>query len=145
MVNLGSKAEEWSVNPSDNFRWHDLYHLCFFAVCGWSVVCKTMLGLDDQTVPRSGIMGIRGPIIEEAIIARFFTEISSDTDPIKAAEIAAKSAVMLCKDTKLSSIEETSWKDALYLGHSLMTEAAEYGGGELYVDLDAGTVKFVRT
>ena len=144
LVNLGSKAEEWSIDTSDNFRWHDLFHLSFFTVCGWSVVCKTMLGLDDETVPRSGIMGIRGAIIEEAIISRFFTEISSNKDPAEAAEIAAIGACIICKDTKLSSIGKVSWKEALIKGHSLMTEAVKLGGGTLKIDLDTSSIEFVR-
>jgi hypothetical protein len=144
LVNLGSKAEEWSINPTDNFRWHDLFHLSFFTVCGWSVVCKTMLGLDDETVPRSGIMGIRGAIMEEAIISRFFTEISSNTNPVEAAEIAATSALILCKGTKLSSIEKNSWKEALIRGHSLMTEAVKLGGGTINIDLEAKSIEFLR-
>lgn len=145
LVNLGSKAEEWSIDTSDNFRWHDLFHLSFFTVCGWSVVCKTMLGLDDETVPRSGIMGIRGAIIEEAIISRFFTEISSNRDPAEAAEIAAIGARIICKDTKLSSIGKVSWKEALIRGHSLMTEAVKLGGGTIKIDLDTSSIEFVRS
>lgn len=144
LLNLASKAEEWSTQPQDNFRWHDLFHLSFFAICGWSAVCKTMLGLSDEVQPKSGVLGMRGAIIEEAIIARFYTETSSGIAAPEAAKIASLAATKICNGTKLSAISASAWEEALLTGHSLVSEAVAFGGGLLSIDLGSKRINFTR-
>lgn len=144
LVNLGSKAEEWSLNESDGFRWHDLYHLSNFAILGWSAVCKAMLRLDDNQSPSSGMMGMRAALLEEALIARFYTEISSNVDAETAAKRLGRLAHRLSFQTKIQEITPENWSMSFLTGYRLMSEAKTFGGGKLRVDVNESVISFVR-
>ncbi len=145
LVNLGSKAEEWSVNEADGFRWHDLYHLSCFAICGWSAVCKSMLGLGEEVAPKSGMMGIRAALLEEAIIARFFAELArEDMTPSEAAVEVGLLAERVSQGTKMGGISAASWTLAFQKGLQLMHQAQRFGGGWLHLDLEKREIEFVR-
>ncbi len=144
LVNLASKAEEWSLNTNDNFRWHDLFHLSILAIIGWSAICKTMLGLGDDVICRSGIMGMRGALLEEMIISRYFTEISSGVTPQEAAKVVGLLANILTRRTILEDVEPEIWEKSLKKAHELMNEAIITGGGKIRINLDNSEIEFIN-
>lgn len=136
-VNTGSKAEEWSHNYSDGFRWHDVFHLTNFALLGWSPVFEALLEL-----PRHQGNSLRHDLLEEAIVARAYSAfINGDSQSISA---AAYSASRLCEIHAGVPIKAMDWERAFQHSWELKQLITSAGSGRIFLDLDGGSIAFFK-
>jgi len=134
-VNTGSKAEEWSSNPDDGFRWHDAFHLASLAKTGWSPVCVALCQQDG------GVRNaLRYELLEEAIVARAFQAFcgggANDVHQV------AQRASQLCATFAGVNIESTAWEEALLEGWRLRAELMSSGDGQIQVDIVNRHIEF---
>lgn len=123
-VNVGSKAEEWSRDPCDGFRWHDAFHLANLALLCWSPVASSMLGFASSD--------LRPQLLEEAIIARAYRAFLNDSaDGVRA---LAETADRLCVALGNLNIGAASWEQALWRGWELTRCLNENSGSVVRVD-----------
>lgn len=123
-VNIGSKAEEWSRDLSDGFRWHDAFHLVNLTLLSWSPVAASMLGLTTSD--------LRPQLLEEAIIARAYRAfLDGSADGIRT---VAETADRLCGVLGNLNIGAASWEAALWKGWELTRYLNEHSGSMIRID-----------
>lgn len=134
-VNTGSKAEEWSINPDDGFRWHDAFHLAILAKTGWSPVCMALCQQDG------GLSNaLRYELLEEAIVARAFQAFcGGGADDVRQ---VAQRASQLCATFAGVNIVSTAWEEALLEGWRLRAELMSSGDGQIEVDIVNRHIEF---
>ena len=134
-INTGSKAEEWSLNPEDGFRWHDAFHLASLAKTGWSPVCLALCQQDG------GVSNaLRYELLEEAIIARAYQAFCGGG--VHEVRQVAKRASQLCATFAGVKIDSTAWEEALLEGWRLRTELMSIGDGKIQVDTASRHIEF---
>jgi hypothetical protein len=120
-VNAGSKAEEWSRELSDGFRWHDAFHIANLVHLSWSPVAASLLDLSTSN--------LRAQLLEEAIIARAYQAfLSGSVEQIRA---VAKSADRLCRIFGNISVGEVAWERSLQAGWDI-TRTLNGTGGAIF-------------
>lgn len=126
-VNVGSKAEEWSHDRSERFRWHDVFHLANYALLGWSPVTEALLGADQSGAAHSNF---RSQILEEAIVARAYAEIVAGRPPRNSA-LAASRLLFGYEDIKIPPAKILGAYDE---ARELCSALDRTGGGYLIVE-----------
>lgn len=133
-VNTGSKAEEWSLDPADGFRWHDAFHLANLALVRWSPVCEALCQHEGEAAN-----SLRRQLLEEAIIARAFDVLR--TEGPAALDAVANRAEALCETFGEGRIAATSWNKAFHEAWQLRDRLMQTGDGLVLVDADKGTIE----
>lgn len=133
VVNTGSKAEEWSLNPADGFRWHDVFHLVNLARLGWSPVALSVL---DSAPPAANLL--RFELLEELIIARAYTALVNSQDILHVAGMARR----LCLAQAKVDISEERWAAAFEESWKIIGLAKQSQGGFVTVDCPNRSIAF---
>jgi len=78
-VNIGDRITD-NRQTEDYYRYHDIFHLAFAAVLGWSPVLRSLLRLKRKSRPDvdENQDGARALVIEEAIVAWIFNHASAE-------------------------------------------------------------------
>lgn len=143
---VGDPIDDNSHDP-DHYRFHDVFHLSYAAVLGWSPIIRSLLGRKrklDETIDRVED-GARARATEEAIAAMvfkmaepydYFESQSHVDDSILTAVVAVASGL------EVKNRSQAEWEKAILTGFSAWRELREKGRGDVLVDLDARTVTF---
>jgi NTP pyrophosphatase (non-canonical NTP hydrolase) len=143
---LGDPIDDNS-HVADHYRFHDVFHLSYVAVLGWSPIIRSLLGRKrklDEVIDRVED-GARARATEEAIAAMVF-KLAEPYDffegqlRIDDSILAAVSAVASGLEVKDRS--QAEWEEAILAGFSVWRQLREKGEGTVRVDLDAGTLSF---
>lgn len=132
---------------ADHYRFHDVFHLSYAAVLGWSPILRSLLGRKrrlSELVDRVED-GARARATEEAVAALvfkmaeaydFFTGQAHVDDSILTAIIVVTSGL------EVSDRSKAEWEKAILAGFAVWRQLREKGEGIVRVDLDAGTLRF---
>jgi len=130
----------------DGYRFHDVFHLAYAAVLGWSPVSRKLLGRKRRSNPQIDLAedGGRAIVIEEGIAAMVFAYATSH-DYLRG--VTRLDFPLLDVITSLTAPVEVGtrtaadWELAILAGFSAWRQLRESNGGTVILDADQRTLR----
>lgn len=131
----------------DGYRFHDVFHLAFAAVLGWSPITRSLLKRKRRSRPDVDEVedGGRAKAIEEGISALIFAfgkeygwldgKASVSSELLRTIRSMTSHLEVSCRTTG-------DWENAILQGFAVWREIKRRGGGTLVADLDKKTLTF---
>jgi len=134
---------------SDGYRFHDVFHLSYVAVLGWSPVIRSNLKLKRKSNPRIDEVedGGRAIAIEEGLSALVFSY-AKDHNFLEG--VAALDYQLLKTIKNMSSHLEVArcslgdWEEAILAGYEVWRQVEKNRGGTVVVDIDARSITYAE-
>lgn len=134
---------------SDGYRFHDIFHLSYVAVLGWSPVIRSNLKLKRKSNPRIDEVedGGRAIAIEEGVSALVFSY-AKDHNFLEG--VAALDYQLLKTIKNMSSHLEVArcslgdWEKAILAGYEVWRKVEKYRGGTVVVDSDSHSITYAQ-
>ena len=132
----------------DGYRFHDMFHLSYASVLGWSPTLRALLRRKRKSDPRVDEVedGGRAIVIEEGIAAMVFSY-AEHRNFLEGAEGVNFELLRTIKDMtshlEVSCRTEGDWERAIMRGFEVWRQVREKGRGQLRVDLEEGTIGLV--
>ena len=145
-VNIGSRLTDNKFEP-DDYRFHDVFHLAFAAILGWSPTLRALLNLKRKSDPAidENEDGARAIIIEEGVSTWIFNHgVRSDFYPsAKGVDYDLLKAVHeLVRGYEVEARPIWQWERAILEGFRIFRELRKYRGGAVTINLDERTIRF---
>ena len=132
----------------DGYRFHDVFHMAYAAVLGWSPVLRSLLRLKRRSTPLIDEVedGGRASVIEEGIAAvafdyarrHQFLEGVPDLDESLLFTLRGMSAHL-----EVASQPTAAWRQAVLDGFAVWRELLKNGGGRVQADLDRRELSYL--
>ena len=125
----------------DGYRFHDIFHLTYAAVLGWSPTLRALMRRKRKSDPRVDEVedGGRAIVIEEGISAMVFSY-AERRDFLSGAEAVNYELLRTIKDMtshlEVKCRTEGDWEHAILKGFELWRQVRANGKGRLLADLD---------
>ena len=132
----------------DGYRFHDIFHLSYASVLGWSPTLRALLRRKRKSDPRVDEVedGGRAIVIEEGIAAMVFSY-AERRNFLEGAEGLNYDLLRTIKDMtshlEVSCRTEGDWERAIMTGFQLWRQVRAKGKGQIRADLEKGTVELV--
>jgi hypothetical protein len=147
-VNIGSRLTDNRLEP-DDYRFHDVFHLAFAAILGWSPTLRALLKLKRKSDPSTDENedGARAIIIEEGISTWIFNHGIRNGDYRAATTVdydLLKAVHELVRGYEVEARPMWQWERAILEGFRIFRELRQHRRGAVTVDLEQRTIKFER-
>lgn len=136
-----------NAHKGDGYRFHDVFHLAYAAVLGWSPVTRALLGRKRKSNPRIDEIedGGRASVVEEAISVLVFNEAPQrgwygDESSVDIGLL--KTIIRLTAGLEVHRCTAKQWKAAILQGYAAFRALQENRGGRVDVDLDRQTLTY---
>jgi len=135
---------------NDGYRFHDVFHLAYAAVLGWSPVTRKLLAIKrgSNKKVREVQDGGRASAIEEGISA-FVFEYAREHNSLDGATRIDGDLLKLIKNAtrnlEVSACTAAEWEHAILTGYAAWRVIENNSGGWIRVDLDARTINASTT
>ncbi len=144
---VGDPLTDNSYDPKDGYRYHDVFHLSYAAVLGWSPIVRRMLKRKRKSVSQTDEIedGARAAIIEEAISILIFNKAKKHKyfKHANTVDLSLLKQVMdLASELEVSKCTSRQWKDAILQGYECFNKLNDEKGGKIIVSLDNESVTF---
>jgi len=133
---------------SDGYRFHDVFHLSYAAVLGWSPVVRQLLGSRKRkSNPKVDEVedGGRAKAIEEGISALIFSY-AKDHSFLEGVSTLDYQLLRTIKNmTSYLEVAQCSlgdWEKAILIGYEVWRQVDKNRGGTVVVDLDARSLRY---
>ena len=132
----------------DGYRFHDVFHLSYAAILGWSPTLRALLRLKRKSMPRVDEVedGGRAIVIEEGIAAMVFSY-AERRNFLEGAEGLSYDLLRTIKDMtshlEVKTCTEGEWERAIMTGFDLWRRIRSVGEGRLRANLELGTIELV--
>jgi NTP pyrophosphatase (non-canonical NTP hydrolase) len=131
----------------DGYRYHDIFHLAYAAVLGWSPVTRKLMGRKRKSAPRVDEVedGGRATAIEEGISALVFdyARDHSFLDSVDHVDYGVLRTIrQLTRNLEVSTCSEYQWQDAILKGFAVWRRFRHSRRGLLVGDLLRKTIEF---
>ncbi len=137
-----------NYREDDGYRFHDVFHLAYVAVLGWSPVIRALLGKKRKSRPDYDNVedGGRAIVIDEGIVALVFSYASkhnklSSTDWVDYDLL--RTIKSMTEHLEVGERTTGDWEKAIIDGFSVWRKVVERGGGKMSIDIDAREIKFI--
>lgn len=145
-VNIGSRLTDNRLEP-DDYRFHDVFHLAFAAVLGWSPTLRSLLKLKRKSKPEvdENEDGARASIIEEGISTWIFNHGVRNKDFRNADSLdygLLKAVRELVRGYEVENRPLWQWERAILEGFRIFRELRQHRGGAVTIDLNERTITF---
>lgn len=144
---IGDPIEDNS-RYADYYRFHDVFHISYAAVLGWSPILRSLLERKRKADPEIDRAedGARAAVTEEAAAALIFSRSGhydhfKDVEHVDDAILAAVQEITATLEVGACSARE--WERAILTGFAAWRHLRDNDGGKIVVDLDAETVDYV--
>jgi NTP pyrophosphatase (non-canonical NTP hydrolase) len=133
---------------ADGYRFHDAFHLAFFAVLGWSPVVRKLLGRKRRSVSAvdESQDGGRAIVIEEGVAALVF-EYGEDNgwlDGVRAVDYELIRTIRtMTRRLEVRDQSSRRWEEAIRAGWKVFRQLTRDQGGIVECDLDARRIDIV--
>ncbi|NJL36198.1 MAG: nucleoside triphosphate pyrophosphohydrolase family protein [Leptolyngbyaceae cyanobacterium RM2_2_4] len=132
---------------SDGYRFHDIFHLSYAAILGWSPVVRQMLGCKRKSHPKIDEVedGGRAKAIEEGISALVFRYAQDHEFLEGLTELdyeLLKTVRNLTSGLEVSQRSLNDWEKAILAGYEVWRQVNQNGGGIVLVDLNACSITY---
>ena len=132
----------------DGYRYHDVFHLSYASVLGWSPTVRALLRRKRKSAPKVDEVedGGRAIVIEEGIAGMVFSY-AERRNFLEGAEGVNYDLLRTIKDMtshlEISRRTEGEWERAIMTGFQVWRQVRSNGGGRLKADLEKGSLEFV--
>lgn len=125
---------------SDDYRYHDVFHLAHMAVLGWSPVMRRLLHCKRSVAPSVDRVqdGGRAAAIEEGLTAYVFTmaaEHSFFTSLAHVPPSVLKTCVKMTAHLEVAARSTADWHAAILAGYGVFQQVVENRGGVITADM----------
>ena len=132
---------------SDEYRFHDVFHLAYMATLGWSPVIRKLLGRKSKSHPKVDEVedGARAIIVEETISNLIFLYAEDHGFAVEGGIgwEALRAVKNLTNHLEVNVRTEGDWERAVICGFDVWNAVRDSGGGVLHFDLAGRTLHFV--
>jgi NTP pyrophosphatase (non-canonical NTP hydrolase) len=141
---IGNDLTDNSYDP-DGYRYHDVFHLAFAGVLGWSPITRSILKRQRRSSPEVDEVedGGRAKAIEEGISALIF-RYAKDHNWLEGTQGVSCELLRTIKSMtahlEVSRRSSGDWEQAIIKGFEVWRQIKKHGGGTLLVDLDQRTL-----
>ncbi|MFP5273850.1 nucleoside triphosphate pyrophosphohydrolase family protein [Coleofasciculus sp.] len=132
---------------NDGYRFHDVFHLTYAGVLGWSPVTRQLLGCKRKSNPKVDEVedGGRAKAIEEGISALIFSY-AKDHNFLEGVSALDYQLLKTVKNmTSHLEIDQCSlgdWEKAILRGYAVWRQVEKNRGGMVVVDLDIRSIAY---
>ena len=132
----------------DGYRFHDICHLSYASVLGWSPTMRALMRRKRKSDPKVDEVedGGRAIVIEEGISAMVFSY-AERRNFLEGAEGLNYDLLRTIKDMtshlEVSARTEGEWERAIMTGFDIWRKVKAKGRGRIHADLEQGTIKLV--
>ena len=133
----------------DGYRFHDICHLSYASILGWSPTLRALLRRKRKSEPKVDEVedGGRAIVIEEGISAMVFSY-AERRNFLEGAEGVNYDLLRTIKDMtshlEVSARTEGEWERAIMTGFDIWRKVNAKGRGRIHADLEQGTIELVR-
>ena len=132
----------------DGYRFHDVFHVAYAAVLGWSPVLRATMKRKRRSIPEVDEVedGGRAAVIEEGIAALVFDYARRHAflDGIREVDDELLSTIRhMSAHLEVASCEASLWQIAILNGFQVWREILKNRGGRVRADLDARSVTYL--
>jgi NTP pyrophosphatase (non-canonical NTP hydrolase) len=132
----------------DGYRFHDIFHLSFMAILGWSPVMRKLLDKKRRSNPTTDEVedGARAAIIEEAISVMVYAHAKDHNyyEDIKVIDFELLNTIKgMVRNLETKNISTSLWEKAIIEGYSVYRDLRKRNGGKVYINLTQRTIKFL--
>ena len=133
---------------ADGYRFHDVFHLAYAAVLGWSPVTRSLLRRKRKSDPRVDEVedGGRAVAIEEGISAMVFAHAGQHRmfEGVKTVEDSLLRTIRdMTRHLEVGARTSAEWQDAIIRGFDAWRPVRDAGGGHLRIDRVERRISFV--
>ncbi len=134
---------------SDGYRFHDVFHLSYVAVLGWSPVIRSNLKLKRKSNPRIDEVedGGRAIAIEEGLSALVFSYAKDHNfleGVIALDDQLLKTIKNMTSHLEVARCSHGDWEEAILTGYKVWRQVEKYRGGTVVVDSDARSITYAE-
>jgi NTP pyrophosphatase (non-canonical NTP hydrolase) len=145
-VNIGDRLTDNRLEP-DDYRFHDVFHLAYAAILGWSPTLRALLKVKRKSRPEidENEDGARAGLIEEGISTWIFNHgvRNQDFRSVTTLDYGLLKAVReLVRGYEVESRPLWQWERAILEGFRVFRELRKHRGGTVTADLINRTIKF---
>jgi len=131
----------------DAYRFHDVFHLTYAAVLGWSPVTRAFFDVKRESVPRVREIedGGRAVVIEEGVAAFVFDYARHENFLEGVGELDStllRTIVSLVSHMEVRVRTIAEWEQAILRSFEVWRAIADHHGGTIHLDLLERTVEF---
>ena len=132
----------------DGYRFHDICHLTYASVLGWSPTLRALLRRKRKSDPKIDEVedGGRAIVIEEGISAMVFSY-AERRNFLEGADGVNYDLLRTIKDMtshlEVSARTEGEWERAIVTGFKIWRQVKAKGKGRIHADLEQGTIELV--
>lgn len=145
-VNVGDRLTDNSAGD-DDYRFHDVFHLAFAAILGWSPVLRALLKVKRKSDAKIDEVedGARAQIAEEGISNWIFGhglryEAFANVDSLDFALLKTVRAMVF--DYEVRDRPLWMWEEAIMRGFAVFRELKQHRGGTVVANLDKRTLTY---
>lgn len=146
-VTIGDALTD-NAHTDDGYRYHDVFHLAYAAVLGWSPVTRGLLKCKRKSAAKIDEVedGARAAIIEEAVSILVFNQAKEREWYQNSASIdigLLKTIRRMTNGLEVRSCTAKQWKSAIHQGYLAFKQLRVNRGGRVQVDLDAQRIEYL--
>jgi NTP pyrophosphatase (non-canonical NTP hydrolase) len=147
-VNLGSPVTD-NRHEADDYRYHDVFHLAFAGILGWSPTLRALLRIKRKSNPAidENEDGARASIIEEGISTWIFNHglRHNAFKHMKSLDYTLLKAIReLVTGYEVERRPLWQWEHAILEGFRVFRKLREHRNGTVTIDLNQRTIIFER-
>lgn len=136
-----------NAHEDDGYRYHDVFHLAYAAVLGWSPVARALLKCKRKSKSKVDEVedGARAMIIEEAVSILIFNQAEDRGWYRESSAIdigLLKTIRRMVAGLEVRACTAKQWKKAILQGYEIFDHLKINHGGEVIVDLDNQQISF---
>ena len=134
----------------DGYRFHDIFHLSFASMLGWSPTTRALLRRKRKSSPTVDETedGGRAMVLEEGISAFVFNYAARRNflDSVKSVDYKLLRNIReLTEHLEVARRTEADWERAIVTGFEIWRAVRAAGQGHIYADLEKGTIWMADT
>ncbi len=133
---------------TDDYRYHDLLHLSFATVLGWSPVLRALLKRKRKSAPMCDEVedGGRAAAVEEGLAALIFAY-ANQHSLLEGVTRLDWPLLRICKEMtahlEVSARSSNDWEDAILQAFGIWREMKAHNGGIVICNLDSRRLRYV--
>jgi NTP pyrophosphatase (non-canonical NTP hydrolase) len=147
-LNVGDRLTD-NASKDDGYRFHDVFHLAYAAVLGWSPVVRSIFRVKRKSNSKVDEVqdGARAGIVEEAIAHTVF-QYADGHSLLKGLKHIDHGVLLLIKrmvrDLEVESLAMHEWERAIFVGFEAFRALKKNHGGWLVLNAETRSLTFSR-
>jgi NTP pyrophosphatase (non-canonical NTP hydrolase) len=146
---IGNRLTD-NAYEDDGYRFHDVFHLSYAALLGWSPVTRKFMGRKRRSQPKVDEVedGGRSSVIEEGISAYIFSYAKDhdflENSPALDYELL-RTIKKLTANLEVHERSPAHWEQAILVGYSVWRQMRAHEGGVVHADMVKQTFTYSRS